>query len=327
MLSPTHPNRTVLPPEGPHPNPSPVSQNPAGREKRTREPGPRKQARRKTETNTRAEAGKKCMPGRRAGQQRVEETVNGDETTKETGGSQQPSEGRARGRGHGKHTTSTTPQQSTREGGPGNRRRAAPRTMARTAETPHTPHTPTPAPTARGQRARAARPEGGQPGKGGHLNPDAPHHPCGAQPLTGHASHGDSAAPPHPHTRAHSVWVADLTARPEGGQPGEGEGLTPDSPHSGERHPPGDALPPPPQRATTAGKGARCGAGAGSPRPHQPHPGHTARGTPAARPRGRAVGGGTAPDTRRPSQRWKATPPGDDPCHPRGTQPPTGHAS
>ena len=75
--------------------------------------------------------------------------------------------------------------------------------------------------------------------------------------------------------------------------------------------PPGDALPPPPQRATLARKGARCGAGAGSTRPHRPHPGHTGRGTLAARSRGRAAGGGTAPDTRRPSQRWKAPPPGD----------------
>ena len=92
-----------------------------------------------------------------------------------------------------------------------------------------------------------------------------------------------------------------------------------------EGTPPGDALPPPPQRATPARKGARCGAGAGSPRPHRPHPGHTGRGTPATRSRGRAVGGGTAPDTRCPSQQWQATPPpGTAPHHPRGTQPPKG---
>ena len=84
---------------------------------------------------------------------------------------------------------------------------------------------------------------------------------------------------------------------------------------------PGGALPPPPQRATPARKGARCGAGAGSPGPHRPHPGHTGRGTPAARSRGRAAGGGTAPDTRRPSQRWQATPPGD------GPPPPPRHAA
>ena len=87
-----------------------------------------------------------------------------------------------------------------------------------------------------------------------------------------------------------------------------------------ESTPPGDALPPPPQRATPARKGARCEAGAGSPRPHLPHPGHTGRGTLAARSRGRASGGGTAPDTRRPSQRWKAPPPGTPFRHPHSEQ-------
>ena len=87
-----------------------------------------------------------------------------------------------------------------------------------------------------------------------------------------------------------------------------------------EGQPPGDALPPPPQRATPARKGARCGAGAGSPRPHRPHPGHTGRGTLAARSGGRAAGGGTAPDTRRPSQWWKAPPPGTPFRHPHGEE-------
>ena len=87
-----------------------------------------------------------------------------------------------------------------------------------------------------------------------------------------------------------------------------------------EGTPPGDALPPPPQRATPARKGARCGAGAGSTRPHRPHPGHTGCGTQAARSRGRAAGGGTAPDTRRPSQRWKAPPPGTPFRHPHSEQ-------
>ena len=87
-----------------------------------------------------------------------------------------------------------------------------------------------------------------------------------------------------------------------------------------EGTPPGDALPPPPQGATPARKGARCGAGAGSPRPHGPHPGHTGRETLAARSRGRAAEGGTAPDTRRPSQWWKAPPPGTPFCHPQSEQ-------
>ena len=87
-----------------------------------------------------------------------------------------------------------------------------------------------------------------------------------------------------------------------------------------EGTPPGDALPPPSQRATPARKGARCGAGAESPRPHRPHPGHTGRGTLAARSRGRAARGGTAPDTRRPSQWWKAPPPGTPFRHPHSEQ-------
>ena len=130
---------------------------------------------------------------------------------------------------------------------------------------------------------------------------------------------------PHTHTSAPKArgWRTP-TARPVGGQSVEGQSMTSDAPHNGGRHPPGDALPPPPQRANLARKGARCGAGAGSPRPHRPHLGHTGRGTLAARSRGRAAGGGTAPDTRRPSQRWQATPPGTAPHHPRGTQPPRG---
>ena len=87
-----------------------------------------------------------------------------------------------------------------------------------------------------------------------------------------------------------------------------------------EGDPPGDVLPPPPQRATPARKGVRCGAGAESSRPHRPHPGHTGRGTLAARSRGRAARGGTAPDTGRPSQRWKAPPPGTPFCHSHSEQ-------
>ena len=92
-----------------------------------------------------------------------------------------------------------------------------------------------------------------------------------------------------------------------------------------EGTPPGDALPPPPWRGTPARKGARCGAGAWSPHPHRPPPGNTGRGTPAARSRGRAAGRGTAPDIRRPSQRWQATPPWDGPPQPPQHADPTGH--
>ena len=191
---------------------------------------------------------------------------------------------------------------------------------------------------------RLPAPEDGRPGEGQRLTPDAPHSggrppPPGAGPPpapwhaapTGHAGQGDSVGPLHPHTRAHSTWVADPNSLPSGRAVGEG-GVS-DLRRPSQRWkapPPGDALPPPPQRATPARKGARCGAGAGSPRPHRPHQEHRGRGTPAVRPRGWAVGGGTAPDTRRPSQRWQATPPRGRPpttpaarspyraCRPRG---------
>ena len=180
--------------------------------------------------------------------------------------------------------------------------------------------------------------EDGRSGEGQRLTPDAPHisgrppapgdspppPPRHAAP-TGHAGQGDSAGPPHPHARAHSTWVADPNSPPSGRAVGGGG--APDLRRASQfwkSPPPGDALPPPPQRATPARKGARWGAGAWSPRPHRTHPGHKGRGTRAARPRGRAAGGGTAPDTRRPSQRWQASPPGTAPRHPRGTQRPQG---
>ena len=79
------------------------------RESPTREHG--EPARKKTETRNKAEAGKKCMSGRR-----VEERVKSNEATKGTRGSQRPSKGLAQGRGHGRHTANTTPHRDTGEG-------------------------------------------------------------------------------------------------------------------------------------------------------------------------------------------------------------------
>ena len=183
-------------------------------------------------------------------------------------------------------------------------------------------------------------PQDGRPGKGRCLTPDAPQNggrpppPGDGPPLpprhaapTGHAGQGDSVGPPHQHTRIHSTWVADAKSPPSGWA--VGGGTAPDFRRPSQwwkAPPPGDALPPPPQRATPARKGARCGAGAGSPRPYRQHPGHTGRGTLADRSRVQAAGGGTAPDTRRLSQRWQATPPGDGPPRPPLHAAPTGHA-
>ena len=197
-------------------------------------------------------------------------------------------------------------------------------------------------PDARTDRTRNTRvaepwlpvPEDGRPGEGQRLTTEAPHNggrpaPPGTAPPpsprheapTGHASQGDSVGPRHPHTRAHSTWVADPNSPPSGRA--VGGGTAPDLRRPSQwwkAPPPGDSLPPPPQRVTPARKGARCGAGAGSPAPHRPHPAHTGRGTLAARSRGRAAGGGTADDTRRPSQWWKEPPPGNPFRHPHSEQ-------
>ena len=146
--------------------------------------------------------------------------------------------------------------------------------------------------------------------------------PQRATPARKGARCGAGAGPPRPHRpRPGHAGRGTLAAR-SGGR-AAGGGTAPGTKRPSQRWkapPPGDALPPPPQRATPARKGARCGAGAGSTRPHRPHPGHTGRGTLAARSGGRAAGGGTAPDTRRPSQRWKAPPPGTPFRHPHSEQ-------
>ena len=87
---------------------------------------------------------------------------------------------------------------------------------------------------------------------------------------------------PHTHTPAPAArgWRTP-TARPVGGQSGEGERLTSDASRNGGRHPPGNALPPP-QRGAHSPKPGR-----GEPGPDRPPPS-----TPdGARDRGRTRGG------------------------------------
>ena len=78
-----------------------------------------------------------------------------------------------------------------------------------------------------------------------HMNATDP--PRGAQPPQGVLAEGTEQGP---HTRTPAPTTRGSrtpTARPVGGQSGEGERMTPDAPRNGRRHPPGDALPPPPQ--------------------------------------------------------------------------------
>ena len=215
-------------------------------------------ARKKTETRNKAEAGKKCMSGRR-----VEERVKSNEATKGTRGGQRPSKGRAQGRGHGRHTASTTRQRDTGEGstrGTREERHHAPR-HARHRHHTHRTHRTSP-----------------------------------SSPPSGRALGGGTA----PDLRRPPQWWK----APPPGTPFR-------HPHSEQRRP-----------ARAHAVGPVLGPHARFDRTRDTR----VRGTQAARSRGRAAGGGTAPDTRRPSQRWQATPPRDGPPPPPRHAAPTGHA-
>ena len=83
-------------------------------------------------------------------------------------------------------------------------------------------------------------------------------------------------------------------------------------------HPPRGGPPPPTRHAAPTGRAGQ-GDSVGPPHPHA-----RAQSTWVADPDGppsrRAVGKGTAPDLRRPSQRWKALPPGTPFRHPHSEQ-------
>ena len=98
---------------------------------------------------------------------------------------------------------------------------------------------------------RLPAPEDGRPGEGQRLTPDAPrnggrppppgtapHHPRGTQPPQGLQAKG-MVLGPRTHTTALTArgWRTP-TARPVGGQSGEGQRLTSDAPHNGGRHNP-----------------------------------------------------------------------------------------
>ena len=177
---------------------------------------------------------------------KVEERVKSNEPTKGTRGSQRPSKGRAQGRGHGRHTASTTPHRDTGEGstrGTRDERHHAPR-HARHRHQTHRTH-----PTSPGSPPTSGRAVGG-----------------GTAPDLRRPSQWWKAPPPgtpfrHPHSeqrrpaRAHAVGpVLGPHARtdrtrdtrdaepwlpaPEDGRPGEGQRLTPGAPHNGGKHPP-----------------------------------------------------------------------------------------
>ena len=127
---------------------------------------------------------------------------------------------------------------------------------------------------------RPPTPEGGRLGEGQRLKPDAPcnggrppapgaapQHPCGTQLPQGMQAEGTV---PGPNTRTPAPTACGwrtLTARLEGGRPGQGQRLTPDAPRNGGGQPPRGRPPPPPRSAAPTGHASR-GDSAGPPHPH-----------------------------------------------------------
>ena len=111
------------------------------------------------------------------------------------------------------------------------------------------------------------------------------------------------------------------TARPEGGQPGEDERLTSDAPHNGARHPP-RGRPNATPTVRNAGSQERTLWGqCWVPHAHTTRARDTRATGPGCPPPGMGAQERDSPDTRRPSQRWEATPPGRPPTTPRHAAP------
>ena len=102
---------------------------------------------------------------------------------------------------------------------------------------------------------------------------DPPGHQHAAPTARKSARSGVGDGSPHPHPpRTHSQWVLGPSSPPRVRAVGAGRALDPGHPTPRQEPPPPGTLMPPPQRAKPAGKSARCGVGAGLPRPHPPAP-------------------------------------------------------
>ena len=123
--------------------------------------------------------------------------------------------------------------------------------------------------------------------------------------------------PTPPTPRKQGQW--GLAAHPTDGQPGEGERLTSEAPHHGDRSQPGATPRHNPRRATPPTGHARQRDNAGSPCPHTRAHGKWAT-DPSCPPQGHAAGGGQASNPRRPSQRREAAPLGTPSRHSHNAQ-------
>ena len=163
------------------------------------------------------------MPGRRASQRRAEKRVKNDEAPKETGGSQQTSKGRAQGRGHDKHTGSTTPQQSTREGGTrgtGEGQHPASRHAPHRNHTHRTHPHPHPRHAASGPRQPAQRMGSREEGAPEPRRPPPP--PWRAAPHSARGPRGRCRAPTPAHPRPQHVGSRPRQPAQRAGSRGRG---------------------------------------------------------------------------------------------------------
>ena len=177
---------------------------------------------------------------------RVEERVKSNEAAKGTRGSQRPSKGRAQGRGHGRHTASTTPHRDTGEGstrGTREGRHHAPR-HARHRHHTHRTHPTSPgnppssgravgrgtAPDLRRPSQWWKAPPPGTPSRHAHSEQRRPARAHAVGPVPGPHARIDRTRD----TRVAEPWLP----APEDGWPGEGQRLTPGAPHNGGKHPP-----------------------------------------------------------------------------------------
>ena len=179
-------------------------------------------------------------------ERRVEEGVKSNEAAKGTRGSQRPSKEGAQGRGHGRHTASTTPHRDTGEGSTGGTREErhhAPR-HARHRHHTHRTHPTSPGNPPSSGRAvgRGTAPDLRRPSQWWKAPPPGTpfRHPHSEQRRPARAHAVGPVLGPHARidrtrdTRVAEPWLP----APEDRRPGEGQRLTPGAPHNSGKHPP-----------------------------------------------------------------------------------------
>ena len=249
------------------------------------------------------------MPGRR-----VEERVKSNEAPKETGVSQQPSNGRAQGRAGTRRAQHRT--EAPERGAPeGQEKSGTAQHDTHRTDTTHTAHTHTRAHST-WPASPGSPPSGLAAGGGGASDPICPsqrqtatppgtpyRHPHSEQRQPARAHAVAPVQGPHARTdRTRDTRVAEpWLPAPEDGRPGGGTAPDTRRPsHGWLATPPGDGPRPSPRQAAPTGHAGQ-GDSVGPPHPHtRTHSTWVA--DPNSPPSGRAVGGGTAPDLRRPSQ-------------------------